>query len=140
MRMHLIGGARPESARLYALAGALMVGGPVWQALYASHYPFSRPEAIAVTLIAALLGAIGGILSRAVGGVVGGVGFGVLLFVFVDLQTDLHEVIFTWILAVGCLALSFAITAHRAAITALALGAFYVASLVRGPIAPVAAH
>ena len=45
-----MGGSALESGRLYALAGALMTGGPVWHYLFVNRYPFDRPEAVVLSL------------------------------------------------------------------------------------------
>jgi hypothetical protein len=133
--MRIVGGKRPESLWLYAMAGALMVGGPVWRELYMAHYP-ARPEAFVLPLAAAAIGAIVAAGSWLAGGLLGTATFGGLLFVFADLQLDLERWTYTAAVLGGCVALALVLFYHRAAISTLALGAFYLASLVRPAIAP----
>lgn len=132
--MQLVGGKRTEAQWLYALAGALMVGGPVWRELYVNRYP-DRPEAFIVPLVAAAIGATGGITSRLVGGLLGTMLFGGLLFVFVDLQFDLHHRTYTALLLAGSIGLALLLVTHRAVISGLALGTFYLTSLIRTAVA-----
>ena len=133
--MQLVGGKRTESLWLYALAGALMVGGPAWRELYWAHYP-ARPEAFALPLVAAAIGAIVAGGSWLTGGLLGSAAFGGLLFVFADLQLDPERWTYTAVVLGGCVVLAQLLAAHRAAITTLALGAFFVFSLLRPGIAP----
>lgn len=133
-------GQAAESYWLYALAGALLLGGPVWHYLFVNRYPFSRPEAIVLPLIAALLGAAIAAGGHRVGDLVGGLVFGVLLYIFVDLQFDLEKSIRTVGVVAGCLALPQILRTHRAVLTCLTLGAFDLASLPRPPAAFVPAR
>lgn len=136
--MRLVGGKRTEPLWLYALAGALMVGGPMWRELYVSHYP-ARPEVFALTLVAAAIGTIVAAGSWLVGGLLGTAIFGGLLFLYADLQLDLERSTYTAVVLGGCLVLAFVLVYRRAAISALALGAFYLSSLVRPSPASTAA-
>jgi hypothetical protein len=77
----LTGGRPTESVWLYALAGALLTGGPVWHYLFVNRYPFDRPETVILPLVAGLLGAAGAVVARRIGGVVGSLCFGGLLYV-----------------------------------------------------------
>ena len=123
--------ARPkEPAWLYGLAGALMLGGPIWRELYVFYYP-TRPEIIVLPLVGGMVGALAAVSSRLVGGLMGGLGFGALLFVFVDLQFDLERYTYTAAILAMCVLVAALLTRHRAAMTAMALGAFYLSSLVR---------
>lgn len=132
--MRLAGETSLESRGVSVLAGALLLGGPVWQYLYAQHYPFNRPEALVLSLGAMLLGAVAASLARAIGGAVEALVFGAMLFVFVDLQFDLHLWVPTAALVVACVGLPFLVRQRRAALTSITLSAFYAASLVRaGP-------
>jgi hypothetical protein len=112
-----------------------MVGGPVWRELYMSHYP-ARPEAFALPLVAAAMGAAVAVGGWLAGGLLGTVAFGGLLFIFADLQLDLERWTYTAVVAGGCVGLALVFVKHRAAICALALGTFYVSSLLRPSIAP----
>jgi hypothetical protein len=133
--MQLVGGKRTEALWLYAVAGALMVGGPVWHELYVNHYP-ARPEAFLLPLLVGAIGAIVAVVSRVVGGLLGTIAFGGLLFVFSDLQLDPQLWTYTALVLAGCIALAQLLISHRAAISALALGAFYLTSLLRPAVAP----
>lgn len=136
--MKFLGRDSTEPPWTYALAGALMGGGPVWHYLYSNHYPFPRVEA----LILPGAGALGGLLLSSVayrvGGAVGTVFFGALLFAFADLQFDLQKYVYTAALPVLCISLSVLLRERRATITSLTLVAFYAASLVRPPLVPSA--
>lgn len=116
---------------LYALAGALLIGGPVWHYLFVNRYPFSRPEALILPLGAALLGAAIATAAHRIGGLLEGLSFGVLLFLFVDFQSQGQYRLPTVVVAAACLLLSQLIRARRALITCLTLGAFNLASLPR---------
>jgi hypothetical protein len=129
--MRFVGGERPESWPLYAIAGTLLIAGPLWRELFVSRYPI-HPEWFALLLVAAGVGAVLALGSWRVGGLAGTILFAGLLFVFVDLQFDLYAQVWTAILlAGGCLLLAFVLSRHRAAIASLALAAFYLASLIR---------
>lgn len=127
--MRRVTGKRTESWWLYALTGALATGGPVWHDLFVSRYPV-RPEVFAVPLAAAAVGAIIALGSWRLGGLLGTLAFGGLLFVFTDLQFDLHQWMYAAVLLAGCIGLAQLFASHRAAIASLALGAFYGSSLV----------
>jgi hypothetical protein len=119
--MQLIGGKRAESQWLYALAGALMIGGPIWRELYVNHYP-ARPEALVLPLAGGMLGALAAAGSRLAGGLAGTLVFSGLLFVFTDLQFDFQQYTYTALLLLACIVLAFLLASHRAAICALGLG------------------
>ena len=133
--MKWIGGKPTEPAWLYGVAGVLMLGGPVGRELYLNHYP-ARPEAFLLPLIAGAIGAIVAVGSWRVGGIIGTIAFGGLLFVFTDLQLDPERWTYTAVVLVGCIVLMQLLSAHRAAICALSLGALYLTSVVRPSIAP----
>ena len=135
MRLQLIGGKPTEPAWLYALAGVLMLAGPVWRELYVNHYP-ARLEAFVLPLFAGAVGALIAIGSRAVGGLVGAIAFGGLLFAFSDLQLDPQHWTYTAVVLAGCIVLAQLLVTHRAAISTLSLGAFFLTSLLRPDIAP----
>jgi hypothetical protein len=120
-----------ESSWLYALAGALLLGGPVWHYLFVNRYPFSRPEALVLPLLAALLGAAIAVGGHRAGDLVGGLVFGVLLYLFVDWQLDLEKSMPTVVVVAGCLALPQLLRAHRAVLACIVLGTFDLASLPR---------
>jgi hypothetical protein len=124
-----------EPAWLYGMAGALMIGGPVWREMYLFYYPL-RPEMLGLPLVGGIIGALGAVSSRLVGGLVGTLVFGALLFVFADLQFDLQRYTYTAAILATCVLVAALLVRHRAAITAMALGAFYLSSLVR-PAAPL---
>ena len=130
--MRRTGDGSAESSWLYAIAGALMGGGPVWRFLYVNHYPFGQPEAIALPVVAALIGATVAVLGHRIGGVLESLGFGAGLYLFADLQFDLEKVVPSALILGGCLAVSFLIRPRRAALTGITLGVFYLASLPRG--------
>ena len=112
-------------------AGALLAGGPVWHYLATHHYPLARPEAVVMPLAAALVGALVALIAWRIGGWLGGLLFAVLLFVFIDLQFDLHDHVRTIFLAAGCVVLSLMLAARRAAIVCITLGVFYLAGVPR---------
>jgi hypothetical protein len=112
-----------------------MLGGPVWHELYVNHYP-ARPEAFLLPLLAGAVGVIVAVVSRVVGGLAGTITFGGLLFAFSDLQLDPQLWTYTGLVLAGCIGLAQLFVSHRAAISALALGAFYLSSLVRPAVAP----
>ncbi|HEV8148863.1 MAG TPA: hypothetical protein VGP61_01625 [Gemmatimonadales bacterium] len=129
--MSVAPGEHRESVWLYALAGALMTGTPVWHYLFVNRYPFSRPEAIALPLVAAVLGGALAAGGHRIGGLVESVVFGALLFIFVDLQFDLDKWIPLVILGMGCVALPWILRARRAVLASITLGAFVLVSLPR---------
>jgi hypothetical protein len=118
----------------HAVAGALMIGGPVWHSLYDAHYPFTRPEAIALPLAAGLAGAAAAVVARVLGGFPGAIVYGGLLFAFADLQFDPQKWTYLLVVLAGCVALAWLLSAYRATITALALGVLYLTSLPRDTI------
>lgn len=132
--MKIAGGPRPEPYWLYLAAGALLAGGPVWHYLYVNHYPFSRPEAPLLTLGAALAGAAAAAAAHRIGGVIEGAVFAALLFLWVDLQFDLHDRIRAPVMLAILLGLSLLLQARRSLLTCLTLGAFYLAALPRAGI------
>jgi hypothetical protein len=126
------GGPAPaEPAARYALAGALLLGGPVWHYLFVNHYPFRLPEALLLPLLAALLGAAAALAAHRRGGVLGSLVCGVLLYFFVDLQFDLDRAVPTLAVIAACLLASFVFRARRAVLACLVLGGLYLASLIR---------
>lgn len=127
----MTGSRSTESPWLYFLAGALMVGGPIWRYLYVNHYPFSSPEAVVLPLAAALVGGGVAVLGQRAGGILSSLIFGGILFAFVDLQFDLEKWFFTAFVAAGCLVLSHVFRSKRAVLTSIILGTFYVTSLPR---------
>jgi hypothetical protein len=127
----IVGGPRTESYVLYALAGALLAGGPVWHYLYVNHYPFYRPEAALLVLGAALAGAAAAVVAHRIGGLVETAIVAGLLFLFVDLQFDLHERIRAPIMLALLGGLALLVRARRALLTCITLGAFYLAALPR---------
>ncbi len=121
-----------EPLWLYLVAGALLVGGPVWNYLYLNSYPFSRPEAFVLPLVAGTLGAATAAGAYALGANLGSVVFGALLLVFLDFQFDVTA----WplsaiILAPLCIAVSLLLRARRALLTCIVLVTFNLASLPR---------
>lgn len=133
--MAIAGGKPTESYGLYALAGALMGGGPVWHYLYVNHYPFGQVEATALPVIGALVGSALAVAGHRIGGLLEGLIFGALLYLFVDLQFDLEKLVPSFVTVAGCLALPFLVRGRRAALTVIMLGVFYLASLPRSAIA-----
>lgn len=130
-----------ESTWLYACAGALMVGGPVWRYLFVNYYPFDRPEGIVLPLACGLAGAAIAVAGHKAGGLVEKLTFSGLLYVFIDLQFDLEKLVskldlmpiqlLTILVIAGCLAVPAVVRARRAALLCLMLGAFFLSSLVR---------
>jgi hypothetical protein len=114
-----------------AAAGALMLGGPVWYYLVINHYPLARPEAIVLPMAAALVGAALTLVGWRIGGWLGTLVFAALLFVFVDLQFDLHTQVRTVVLFAICVALSQLFRARRSTLVCIILGVFYLAGLPR---------
>ncbi|HEX6308121.1 MAG TPA: hypothetical protein VFZ69_08035 [Longimicrobiales bacterium] len=110
-------------------AGALMAGGPVWHYLLVNHYPLTRPEAVVLPLTAALIGGAIACVAWRLGGWIGTVLFAGLLYVFVDLQFDLHVQVPSAALIIGCVVLSRLLQAHRARLAVITLGVFYLAAL-----------
>ena len=125
------GGSPLESVWLYAVAGALMTGGPVWHYLFVNRYPFDRPEAVFLPLAAGLLGAGIAVLGRRLGGLLASLSFGALLYVFVDLQLNLEQSVRTLLVALGCVVLAHLLRSRRALLICLMLGTFNLASLPR---------
>ncbi len=127
---------RPEPAWLYALAGALLLGGPVWHALWTSHYPFHRPEAIVLPLGAALVGAGLALAAHRLPAVLATLSFGVLLCLFVDLQFDWHLHVRSVLILAGCLVFAQVFRTRRALLVCLMAAAFDLSSLARAPEVP----
>lgn len=118
----------------YALAGALLVAGPLARQLYYARYPLTSPEAmVLVTGLAVSGAAIAGLgfrLGRALSGVV----FAGLLLLFLDLQFDFRRPIVFGGVAALCLLFALLLGRWRASITGLVLGGFYLAALpLRSP-------
>lgn len=118
----------------YAVAGALLVAGPLARELYYARYPLASPEALVLVTGLAVAGAAVGVVGSRLGRSLSGVVFGLLLALFLDLQFDFRPpAIFGGVVA-ACLAFALLLRRRRASITGLALGAFYLAALpVRGP-------
>jgi hypothetical protein len=134
----LVGGPHGEPYWIYALAGALLGGGPVWHYLYVERYP---PLLDFLLLVggAALAGAAIAMVARALGGLLEAVVFGALIYAFQDLQFDLHLYLRAPVLLAIGVGLSLLLRRHRATITCVTLGAFYLAALPRsGPAVRVA--
>jgi hypothetical protein len=126
----LVGGARSESDLLYAFAGALLLGGPLWRYLYVERYPL-RPEWLVVVGLPALAGALGAVIARRLGGVLGAVAYGALVYLFVDLQFDIQDHVRAPLLLALAVFLALLLQQRRAAITCITLGALYAAALPR---------
>lgn len=134
--MKFVGGVLPESSARYALAGALLLGGPVCHYLYIFRYPLVRAEAIVLPAAAALLGVLGAMVARRLGGLLSGVVFGGLVFGCLDLQFAIEEWTYTAVVALTCVVVATLLYAHRATITSVSLGAFYLASLPQSSVVP----
>jgi len=120
--------AARESYKLYALAGALLLGGPPAHYLALNHYPL-RPESLTLVVLAALTGALLALAARRIDGIAGSVVFGLLLFAFVDLQANAEAYVPFLVLPVICLVLAFVFRAHRATLTSITLSVFYLAAV-----------
>lgn len=112
-----------------AAAGGLLIGGPIWYYLLVHHYPFARAEAFVLPLAAALVGAAVATLGKRLGGWLGTLSFAALLYVFLDLQTDLHLFVRAVVLLAVCIAISQLLRAWRATLACLTLSVFYLAGL-----------
>jgi hypothetical protein len=123
-------GRAAESSVLYAIAGGLMIGGPVWHYLYVNHYPF-RPEAVALPLVGALVGAALAVAAHRIGGILETLGFAGLIYVFVDLQFNHEQHLRTVTVVAGCVAGSLLLRDRRALLVTLMLGTFNLVSLPR---------
>lgn len=132
--MKIVGGERSEPAWQYALAGALLAGGPVWHYLWVNHYP-ARPEFSLLVFGAMVAGLVGALLVYRVGGFVASLVFAAMLFLFLDLQFNLETRLPTLVVLVIAFALSLLLQRRRALITCLSLGAFYAAALPRSSVA-----
>ncbi len=116
---------------LSALAGALLLGGPIWRYLYVNRYPFGQIEALVLPLGAALLGAALAVLGHGLGRWPRILVFGGLLFVFIDLQADPEKWTYT-VVTLGVCTLVAAVLWHRlATLTCITVGTFYLASVPR---------
>ena len=120
----------PEPYWVYALAGALLTGGPVWHYLFVSDYPL-RPEAIVLPIGGALVGALIAVFAARSGNFIATIVCATLLLVFVDLQFDLHKHIPTLLIAVVCIGLAHLFRQRLAIIVCVTLGAFYLVTLPR---------
>jgi hypothetical protein len=134
-RPRLVGGERGESYALHALAGALLLAGPVWLYLYRARYPVGT-DVLLLVGAAAITGALAALLVHRIGGLVGAIGFGVLVYVFVDLQFDLHRYLRAPLLLGLTIALALLLRRHRAAITCITLGTLFAAALPRADPSP----
>jgi hypothetical protein len=125
-------GRRPEEPSwVVGTAGALLLGGPITYYLAVHQYPLGRPEAIVLPVAAGLAGAAVALVARRLGGWLGTLLFSALLFVFVDLQFDLHVHVLTVILVAACVALSRLFRDRRGMLVCITVGVFYVAGLAR---------
>jgi hypothetical protein len=113
----------------YALVGALMLAGPIARELYHARYPLPSAEALGLILAPAVVGAALAVAGSRLGRYPGALVFALLLLVFLDLQFDIRRPIVLAAAAVASLAAALWLRRHRAAITCLALGAFYLAAL-----------
>lgn len=129
--MKVVGGEPAEPYRLYAAAGALMLGGPVWHYLYVNHYSFGRPEAVLLPLGAALIGSAVAVLGHRIGGVIESVGFGVLLYLFLDLQFNPEKWSYSAVILAASIVLAMVLRRKRAILTCVTLGVLYLVSLPR---------
>ena len=124
-------GRAAEPYWISAVAGALLLGGPIWRYLYVNHYPFGQIEAVVLPLGAALLGAALAVLGHRLGRWAKILVFGGLLFVFLDLQADPEK----WtnvVVTMGLCILVAAIFWQRlATLACITVGTFYLASLPR---------
>lgn len=129
--MKWFGGPQTERPALYAAAGALLLGGPIWHYLYVNFYPFYRIEAAVMVLVAAVIGAVSALIAHRIGGVLGTLGMAALLFLFVDLQTNLHlRLRAEYILGIVLVA-AFVLGSRKAALICITLTAFYLSALPR---------
>lgn len=120
-----------EPPWLHALAGGLLLGGPVWNALYRNGYPFDRPEAWVLPISAGLLGAGTAALSQRLDRRAGSLAFAALLLINLDLQYDIGVwPIRTILIAVLCVAVALLFAARRAALACIMLVAFHVSTAV----------
>lgn len=123
-------GRATEPYWLSAVAGALLLGGPIWRYLYVNRYPFGQIEAVVLPLGAALLGAALAVLGHRLGRWPRILVFGGLLLVFIDLQADPEK----WTQAVvtlGVCILAAVFWQRLATLTCITVGTFYLASLPR---------
>lgn len=124
-------GSRPDDPAWVALAaGALLLGGPVAHYLLVNQYPITRPEAVALPAAAALAGAMVSLAAWRIAGWLGTLVFAALVFLFIDVQFDLHRQVQTLVIIAVCIALSQLLWRRRATIVCITLGAFYLAGLV----------
>ena len=118
-----------DRAWYYAAVGALLIAGPLARDLYYTRYPLFSAEAVALLLGLAAGGAGLMLAALRLGRPLIDLAFAALLFLFLDLQFDLHAVVSYKLLGIGCLLLSLVLRRRRATIAGLALGAFYLTSL-----------
>lgn len=133
--LKVIGGERSESVVMYAVAGALLGGGPIWHYLYSNHYPFSQPEALALCAAGALTGAAVAVIARQLGGILGAVVLALLCYIFVDLQLDIHDYVMAPITMLVALLLLLVVASRRALLISITLGTFYVTMVPRPDVA-----
>jgi hypothetical protein len=126
----LVGGPRSEPAWLYALAGVLLLAGPVGYYLYVERYPL-RGELVLLVGAPALAGALVALLANRIEGIVGGVAFGGLVFLFLDLQFPLEDHVRMAVPLTAALAFALLLRRRRAAITCVSLGAFFLSGLTQ---------
>ncbi len=116
---------------LSAVAGALMLGGPIWRYLYVNRYPFGQIEALVLPLGAALLGAALAALGNCLGRWPRILVFGGLLFVFIDLQAAPEKWTYPLVTLGGCILVAAVFWQRLATLTCITVGTFYLASLPR---------
>ena len=136
--MKIVGGTPSEPSWLYAIAGALLGGGPVWHYLWVNHYPAST-EFVLMAGGAAVVGCVIALLARRIGGVVAAIAFAGLLFIFADLQFDPEKYLAAPLLLGLCIAVALLLQRKCAVICTLTLAAFYLAALPRSGAARTAA-
>ncbi len=116
---------------LSAVAGALLLGGPIWRYLYVNHYPFSQIEAVVLPLSAAVVGAALAVLGHRLGRWPRVLVFGGLLFVFMDLQANPEKWTYPVVILGGCILVAAAFWQRLATLTCVTIGTFCIASLPR---------
>lgn len=126
--------ARGKAAEPYwvsAVAGALLLGGPIWRYLYVNHYPFGQIEAVVLPLGVALVGAALAAFGHRLGRWAKILVFGGLLFVFLDLQTDPEKWTNVFVTLGVCFVVAAVFWQRLATLTCITVGTFYIASLPR---------
>src|SRR5687767_13907966 len=106
----------------FALAGALMLAGPIARDLYYARYPLGHPEASILIIGLGAAGAAIAMISWALGRYLGGVVLSGLLLVFLDLQFNFPSLARLGIVAALSLLVLLVLHRRRASIVALVLG------------------